>query len=394
MSQMLRLDLIRACSITVLVQLALGGKILANSIQWDVIESEAARNNINKANWIKSPPPPQLPLIDQTTIVWTEVDETIDLESPSNQVIWEVLTEQENNFSDEEIAEQTLPSSIQPVVIPPSPLQALDRSIAFADGFVGPDISWSIPNGLRWSERWFGSASLNGLSSQTNNGPFFKRNGGDTVSIVHANILQAGSWSVGINTSTGSVNTTQTSANSDSSLGEGISSGFRIATSIGDTAGIAFGGEQVIQWDHKTDTSRNFYLMATKGWWLGKQGNDYPLLIANGGFGTDRYTNQDTLEPWSNSLRFACIKNSQTQSGAFSGDNDLCWSPIGSVSIVFNDYVSTFVEYRSGTAQVAGSISMTDGIPLRLTLGLNFAQLNKFAEPNRMRWFFRASIGF
>ena len=68
MSQMLRLDLIRACSITVLVQLALGGKILANSIQWDVIESETPRNNINQANWIKSPPPHNCHLLIKLTL--------------------------------------------------------------------------------------------------------------------------------------------------------------------------------------------------------------------------------------------------------------------------------------------------------------------------------------
>ena len=56
-----------------------------------------------------------------------------------------------------------------------------------------------------------------------------------------------------------------------SELGRSISSGFRIAKSIYETAGVAF-VENVFQWDNKTDTGRNLYLIATKGWWLGNQG--------------------------------------------------------------------------------------------------------------------------
>ena len=344
--------------------MALGTEAHANSIQWDVTSSENISNQGSQVRWVDLPKPIPLPPVNQNTIVWTEVNKTREPEIPTKQIVWEVLTEQESNIPDKQIAEQSSPGTTQPVVIPQSPLQALDRSIAFEDGFVGPDISWNIPTGLRWSQRWVGSASLRGQSGRT--------------TTVHANILQAGSWSVGLNTS----------------IGEGVSSGFRIATSIGDTGGIAFGGEQVVHWDDKIDTGRNLYLMATKGWWLGQQGNDYPLLIANGGFGTGRYDNQDILAPWTNPLRFACIEDFDNRSETFSVDNDLCWSPIGSISVVFNDYLSTFVEYRSGTAKVAGSVSMSNGIPLRLTWGCDFAQMNQIVEPDRLRWFFRASIGF
>ena len=34
-----------------------------------------------------------------------------------------------------------------------------------------------------------------------------------------------------------------------------------------DTGGIAFGGEQIAQFDGLSDQGRNFYLMASKGWW-------------------------------------------------------------------------------------------------------------------------------
>ena len=64
------------------------------------------------------------------------------------------------------------------------------------------------------------------------------------------------------------------------------------------------------------------------------------------------------------------------------------------MSLVLNDYIGTFVEYRSGTAQAAASISLTDGIPLRFTWGVTFARKNEVLEIDALRWVFRASLGF
>ena len=247
---------------------------------------------------------------------------------------------------------------------------------------------------LRLPTRWFGSTSLLTQNRQKNNKSIYQWSGGDTDFIVHANILQTASWSLGINTSIRSINTTQNSTGRNSEFGDGISNGFRVAKSLSNTAGIAFGGEQIVQWDDKTDTGRNLYLMVTKGWWLGMKGNSYPLLIANGGFGTGRYANSDIHKPWINPLRFACIEGFENRIETFAVDNDLCWSPMGSVSIIFNDYLSSFIEYRSGTASVAASVSMTDGIPLRLTWGVDFLQMNQVLAPDKFRWILKASIGF
>ena len=385
------LNLVWSCSISSILLIALGAQNQAKPIKWEVIDSETSRQDKKTMRWgdLSTPKAP----IDEHEIVWTEVDEPQEPEIRADQIAWEELPEQDANLPDEVIAEHPSSGPIQPERIPPPALQALDRSVAFKDGFVGPDISWNIPNGFRWSERWFGSASFQGQNQRYNNGPFYGWNDGDAVAIMHANILQAGSWSVGINTSIRSVYQGDQAAGGGTRIGEGVSSGFRIATAIGDSGGIAFGGEQIVQWDDKTDTGRNFYLMATKGWWLGHEGNNYPLLIANGGFGTGRYANQD-VQSWDNPLRFACIENIENRINLFSVDNDLCWSPIGSLSVVFNDYVSTFLEYRSGTAQVAGSISMSDGIPLRLTWGIDFAIRNEIVPADELRWVFRTSIGF
>ncbi len=385
------LSLICSCSISSILLITLGVQSKAEPIQWELVDSEPSKQDQKPVRWSDLPPP--IAPINQNIIVWKKLDDHQELEIPSNQTAWEELTEEDSNLPDEAIAEQPAPGPIHPVLIPPPQLQALDRSVAFKSGFVGPDISWNIPNGFRWSERWLGSASFQGQNRRHNDGSFYGWNDGDAVAIMHANILQSGSWSIGINTSIRSVYQGDRAAGGSTKIGEGVASGFRIATAIGQSGGIAFGGEQVVQWDDKTDTGRNFYLMATKGWWLSNEDNDYPLLIANGGFGTGRYANQDVLS-WNNPLRFACIKNIENRINLYSVDNDLCWSPIGSLSVIFNDYVSTFVEYRSGTAQVAGSISMSDGIPLRLTWGIDFAIRNRIVPADELRWVFRTSIGF
>jgi hypothetical protein len=289
--------------------------------------------------------------------------------------------------------EEAMPFRSIPGPPPPPPLQALNRSIAFGDELVGPDISWNIPNGFRWSQRWFADAAVLGFSRRAQGEPFLAWNNGDAVAILHANVVQTTNWSFGINTSFRSVYQGDAASGGSTRIGEGVSSGFRIARAIGDTGGISLGGEQLIQWDDQTDTGRNLYLMASKGWWLGNNGRDYPMIIANGGFGTGRFANQD-IQSFENPLRFACIDGVENRKGSFSIDNDLCWSPIGSLSLVMNEWWGMFVEYRSGTAQAAVSMNLTGGIPLRLTWGVDFARENEMKDVEDLTWVFRASLGF
>ena len=367
-------------------------KVQAESVQWDAIEHKTKKDEVNQVGW--NEPHQPFPGIEQNTIKWIRVDWPNGNELPSNQIVWEELTKEEIKLTNEKIIEESSPRPFQTKAISPSPLQALDRSIAFQDGFVGPDISWSIPNGLRWSQLWLGSASWNRQNRGENTSGSNQSKGGDNFFVVHNNIIQSGNWSIGLNTSINNrTNLSQTDSRRNNN-GAGISSGFRVATALGDTAGIAFGGEQVIQWDDKTNIGRNLYLMLTKGWWLGKQGNDYPLLVTNGGVGTGRYTKHDISTQWTNPLRFACIEGLESRSRTLSVGNNLCWGPIGSVSIIFNDYLSSFVEYHGGTAKAGASLSMNDGIPLRLSLGVDFLHLNEVVKPEDFIWSFKASVGF
>ena len=82
--------------------------------------------------------------------------------------------------------------------------------------------------------------------------------------------------------------------------------------------------------------------------------------------GTGRYTKHDISTLMDKSLLGACIEPQESRSRTLSVGNNLCWGPIGSVTGIFNDYLSSFVEYLGGTAKAGASLSMNDGIPLDL----------------------------
>ena len=75
-------------------------------------------------------------------------------------------------------------------------------------------------------------------------------------------------------------------------------------------------------------------------------------------------------------------------------DNDLCWSPVGSISVVVEELWGMFLEYRSGTALLGASANLSGELPFRITWGVNFARKNKINSSDNMTWVFRASIGF
>lgn len=303
----------------------------------------------------------------------------------------------------EALAIESQRPSLVPELPPPPQLQALNRSIAFSDGLVGPDISLRLPNGFRWSQRWFGDFTVLGYSYQEGRQPgepFIPAiNSGklDGWAILHTNILQTDHWSLALNTSFRSLQNDPNIPGGRTGFTDGISSGFRLARAIGDHGGIALGGEQVIQWDDRTDTGRNLYLVASNGWWLGEKKKTYPLFIASGGFGTGRFATFTQNDPAGEDLGdifdFTCITVERNRKLA-KIDENLCWGPFGSVSLVFNEWWGTFVEYVSGRATLGVSTNLTAGIPLRLTAGVHFARENEIVPPDELRWIVEASLGF
>ena len=275
----------------------------------------------------------------------------------------------------------------------PPNLQALDRSIAYSNGHVGADIGWKVPNGFRWSTRWIGDFNARGFNmsfsrrTRKDDESFFEWLDGDSTAIVHLNVIHKGAWSAGINTSFRSVYQGDSKAGGGTNIGEGISSGFRIAKAIGNTGGIALGGEQIIQWDSLTDSGRNFYLMLSKGWWLGRDGKTFPLFIANGGIGTGRLA-QNRYQ------RIGCIKNVERRRGTFAVDNDLCFGPIGSIALAFSSNWGAFVENNSRDSIAGVSGNLGSSYPLRLTFGYMFGSGQELYSWEEARWVFQGSIGF
>ena len=127
--------------------------------------------------------------------------------------------------------------------------------------------------------------------------------------------------------------------------------------------------------------------MATNGFWLGGRNRHFPLLVANGGFGTAKYAQN-------NNTQFLCINNIQKRQDTFAIDNNLCWGPIGTLSLLVNELWGVFVEYNSYDSILGASINMGASLPLRLTWGVNFAQQNDLLPSSQWNWVFRASFGF
>ena len=284
--------------------------------------------------------------------------------------------------------ENSQPARRIPAPPPPPALQALNRSIAFGDGSAGPDIGWRVPNGFRWSRRWFADLNVYGQSHrQQGDDNVVDWGDGGGVGILHTNLLQTDHWSVALSTSFSSLQNNPNIPGRATGIDSGLSSGFRISRSIGDTGGIALGAEQLIQWDDQTDTGRNLYLMASKGWWLGDEVTNFPLLIVNGGFGTGRFS-------WESNLRFACAYNVEKRLNQFSIDNDLCWAPIGTIALVLNEYWSVFTEYSAGHSTLSASVNLDQNFPLRITWGVSFADGKKLRKTDEYRYTFAASISF
>lgn len=340
---------------------------LPQSLSWELVVEENEENEPNNDDQASRPSGPP---------VWTLVsDDLATADLPEDAA---------------ELDPTTLPAVPPPPV--PEPLFAFGRSVAFGHMSVGPDLGIRVPNGLQWSPENSFDASIRGFSrtGEPGTGDFFNWNGGDAVAQFELNLLRIGRFSFGLNHSIRSVYSGDLPGGS-SDFGEGQSSGFRLAYALSDTSGIALGGEQIIQWDDQTDTGRTFYLMATKGWWLGKQGRDFPLFIANGGIATGRLASDK-------SIRFWCTAYDYNRPLTFSIDNELCWAPTGSLALLFSPQFGLLAEYNSINVSVGFSVAPIKELPLRLTWAVGVVNdIHEYGwayDADRLNWNFRISLGF
>ena len=272
-----------------------------------------------------------------TQVVWEVIPGSVNQlgPTPSSTLATKESTGPEEPPADAVAFENSQPARRIPAPPPPPALQALSRSIAFGDGSVGPDLGHRVPNGFHWSPSFLGDATVIGYSYQEGRNPAdplipaLDSGNLDGWALVHLNLLQAKEWSVALNTTFRSLQNNPNIPGSRTGITDGFSNGFRISRSLGDTAGISLGGEQVLQWDDQSDRGRNLYLAISKGWWLGNNGRDFPLFIAKGGLGSGRlasFTRNLENNEMQDLFDFTCVPVESNRTVARIDEN-LCWGP-------------------------------------------------------------------
>ena len=267
-------------------------------------------------------------------------------------------------------------------------LHSLNRSIIFSDKIIGPDISWLVPPGLKWNNRYRFDSSIRGHNRRVKGESFFKWNGGDAVGQFYYQALVKDKYSIGLNLGMRSVYT-GSAIGGQTNIGEGLSAGFRVDKKLSDNSGIAFGAEQLLHFDGLTDTGRDIYITATKAWWRGNLEGNFPLNIATAGFGTGKLA-EGNIKGLCSDL----LGGSGTETLA---KRKLCWAPIFTLSRVHNNKLSTFFEHNSKWFLIGTSISPSDKIPIRGTFAVILSdhidnyKLKNFDE---LKWVFRINLGF
>jgi len=322
------------------------------------------------------------PLLGNSPIKWDELETNFN-QKKNTKVIWESLDSSENELI-EKLEEKIGDMEVNKFNFQKK-LRSHNRSIVVDKDFLGPDISFLVPLGFKSSKNMMFDFSVRGWNRRPPNSNFFAWNGGDAVGQIFVKLIENEKSSFGLSAGVRSLYEGSGSGGS-TRVGEGLSGGFRWDYSLSNNSGIAFGAEQFVQFDDKTDTGRDIYLTFSKGMWL-KKNNQYPIIVLTGGLGTGYFA------LWEKT-KFAC---SNMFDGASVNENkyeELCWGPFGTFSVVLNKKFATFFEYNNYAFMVGGSLNPIKNI--RLTFGATLAESYddyKIKDFNEMRWFSRFSIG-
>tara|TARA_B100001027_G_C16243223_1_gene320494 strand:+ start:49 stop:1152 length:1104 start_codon:yes stop_codon:yes gene_type:complete len=317
--------------------------------------------------------------LKNSEIKWIHFQRNIPLQE---KIKWNKLPENEYQYYLKNISKEKKPNNKK--------LNSLNRSIVFDNKIIGPDISWLVPPGLKWSHKYKFDGSIRGHNRRKKGQNFLSWNGGDAVGQFYYQPFHKEKYSFGLNLGVRSIYQGP-NAGGGTSIGEGLSSGFRLDHSLSETSGIAFGAEQLLHFDHLTDTGRDIYLTISKGFWMNKYSdtNSFPLIVATAGVGTGKMAEGNIKGLCSNLLAGSGTEvNHQRR---------LCWAPIFSIAKVYNDYLSTFFEYNSKFFLLGTSLAPFQEIPIRGTFALQISdhienyKVNSFDD---LKWVFRLSLGF
>ena len=131
--------------------------------------------------------------------------------------------------------------------------------------------------------------------------------------------------------------------------------------------------------------------MKSKGIWLNNKNNEFPLLIINGGIASGRFASNENIHLF-------CFEDfDKERRYTRKIDNDLCFGPVGSISLLPNKSLSFFTEYNSDQLVLAASKEISIIRPIRLTFGVNILEPGgsaKFKDKEQFNWVFRVSTAF
>jgi len=271
-------------------------------------------------------------------------------------------------------------------------ISSLNRSIVFNDSLVGPDISWLVPPGFKWNNKYKFDGTLSGHSGRFEKGrngkSFWGWNSGDAVGNFYYQFLNNKKTSFGLNLGIRSVYS-GSAVGGTTAVGESQSLGFRFDRKISSTAGFAFGAEQLLHFDAFTDTGRNIYLTLSKAIWRNNNPDEFPLDIYTLGVATGRMAEGN--------IKFLCSDLLGGSGTEYKYQRRLCWSPVFSIARIYNKKISTFFEYNSKWFILGTSVIPFNEIPLRGTFAVQLSdhidnyKLNNFDE---LKWVFRLSLGY
>ena len=305
-----------------------------------------------------------------------------------SDIIWKKIENDKENFlpSKEVKKYQELSKNNNEVI------RSFNRSIVFNDSIVGPDISWYVPPGFKWNNKYKYDSTVYGHSGRFEKGRkgknFWGWNSGDAVGNLYYQFINKKKTSFGLNLGIRSVYS-GSAAGGSTAIGESQSLGFRIDREISPTAGFAFGAEQLIHFDGMTDTGRNIYLTLSKAIWSNNNYGQFPLDIYTFGVATGRMAEGN--------VKFLCSDLLGGSGTEVLHQRSLCWAPVFSISRVYNKKISTIFEYNSKWFVLGTSIIPFNEIPLRGTFAVQLSdhidnyKLNNFDE---LKWVFRLSLGF
>lgn len=206
------------------------------------------------------------------------------------------------------------------------------------NGHPYPDVGIKLPNAFALDQQFIVSGQLTGTNRTRPCNP----KGRDWVDCADGEVfveltpLRGANASLGLNWSLQSLS----SRSNGTPAGSAQSIGFKGALNLTPTLAVAFGGEQIIQFDSNTDLGRNYYLLLSQAIPLSRAEKP-PVLVVTGGIGSDfyGYGGNGTLG------QTDCIGGSNVSSKNFPRGTDCYWGVVGGVSLALNDRISLGVEW-------------------------------------------------